>query len=217
MIKKFFVTFSAILLSFSVLAAETQASNELPKIEEGKQYIVLPKFPSPDKEVVEFFSFNCPACYRLDTEFKGPQTIKENLPEGVTFKKYSLSNYGPLAAELSQAWAIANVLGIADDVAIDLYNGIQRDRTIKTEADIKGIFVNLGVDEAKFDSMKNNFLVKAFMVQQEEARKELQPASIPSFYVNGKYIINARGLDQSSNEAVIADYSRVSNYLSQLK
>lgn len=213
MIKKIVFTLSAVLFSFAVFAADTQG----PKIEEGKQYTTLPKFAAPQKEVLEFFSFNCPSCYRIDNEFKIGETIKDNLPEGVVFKKYSLSTFGPLAPELSEAWAIASVLGITDEVAPDLYNSIQRDRTIKTADDIKGVFANVGVDNAKYESMKNNFLVKAFLIQQEEARKELQPTSIPSFYVNGKYLINARGLDQTSNDTVIKDHSRVANYLVELK
>ncbi|WP_392561221.1 DsbA family protein [Orbus sturtevantii] len=216
MIKKFFIALSAILFSFSIFAAETQTSESV-KIEEGKQYIVLAKFPAPEKEVVEFFSFNCPSCFRLDDELKLGKTIKNRLPEGVTFKKYSLSDFGRLAPELSEAWAIANVLGIAEDVSIELYNGIQRDGTIKTANDIKGVFANLGVDNAKYDSMKNNFLVKAFIAQQEAARKELEPTSIPSFYVNGKYLINANGMNSTSSQALLDDYSNTINYLTTLK
>lgn len=217
MIKKFFIALTAIILSFNVLAQDASTNNELPKIEEGKQYSTLAKFPSPEKEVVEIFSFNCPSCFRIDTEFKISEKIKENLPQGVKLKKYSLNSYGPLAMELSEAWAIANILGIENDFAIDIYNGIQRDRTIKTVDDIKGVFANLGVDNEKYESMKNNFLVKAFVAQQDQAVKDLQPFSIPSFYVNGKYIINPRGLDQTSNESSIKDYSRVINSLLTLE
>jgi len=216
MIKTFFAVLSAILFSFSVFAAKVQ-TNELAQIEEGKQYIVLPKFAAPEKEVVEFFSFNCPSCYRLDDELKLGKTIKDRLPKDVAFKKYSLSDFGPLAPELSEAWAIANILGISEDVSVDLYNGIQRDRTIRTASDIKGVFANLGVDSDKYDSMKNNFLVKAFIAQQEAARKELQPTSIPSFYVNGKYLINIKGLNETSAQALVNDYSRTVNYLTTLK
>lgn len=217
MIKKFFITLSSILLSFSIFAAETPSNLELPKIEEGKQYYDLKKYPSPDKEIIEFFSFNCPSCYRLDTEYKGSVAIKENLPKGVVFKRYHLDNYGYLAAELSQAWAIANVLGITQEVSEMLYYGIQRDQTIKTANDIKEVFVNLGIDGNEFEKMKNNFSVKAFMTQQSGAAKELKPISIPSFYINSKYLINQGGLDTSSGPMMIKDYIRVINYLSELK
>lgn len=216
MIKKFFIAISVVFLSFNVFAADTQTDSGLPKIEEGKQYIALSKQPSPDKEVIEFFSFNCPSCYRLESEFEISKKIKSNISKDVTFKRYSLSDFGPLAPELSQAWAIANILGITDEVSTALYHGVQRDHSIKTPDDIKAVFAKLGVDSAKYENMKSNFLVTAFMAQQEEARKELIPTSIPSFYVNGKYLINTAGLNQSSNEAVIQDYSRVTNYLSQL-
>lgn len=214
MFKKLFVTLSALMLSFHLFAVE---STEPAKIEQDKQYYKLAKFSSPEKEVVEIFSFNCPSCFLLDNTYKLNEQIAANLPNGVKFKRYHLATFGPLSQELAQAWAIANVLGIQNEIATDLYNGIQRDNTIKTADDIKGVFANLGVDEAKFESMKDNLLVKAFEVQQNEAIQELEPSLIPSFYVNGQYMINAKGLDASSNESVIKDYSRVINFLSNLK
>ncbi|MBC9131883.1 DsbA family protein [Frischella sp. Ac48] len=215
MFKKFFVTISAIIISFCTLAAETEESVEPVKITDGKQYYKLAKFASPEKEVIEFFSFNCSSCFKLERTYKINETITSNLPKNIKFKRYHLNNFGPLAEELSQAWAIANVLGIQNEIASDLYDGIQLDKTIKTADDIKGVFINLGIDEAKYESMKDNFLVKAFEVQQNEARDELQPTSIPSFFVNRLYIINSQGLDATSYETYIKDYSRVINFLLQ--
>lgn len=211
--KKVIVFMGALFISFAGFAATT----ELAKIEEGKQYITLPKYASAEKEVIEFFSFNCPSCYLFDNEFKGPQTIAENLPEGVPFNKYHLDNFGPLAKELAEAWAIATVLDIRESVSTAMYNGIHKTKSIKTANDIRKIFINLGVDGDKFDSMKSNFLVQSFMAQQRAAVNELKPNSIPTVTVNGKYFVNARGLDQSSNNATIEDYSRVVNYLVEKK
>lgn len=216
MIKPFVVILSAVLFSSSVFAADV-ATSTAGKVEEGKQYIVLPKIAAPEKEVIEFFSFNCPSCFKLDDELKLGEIVKQQLPDGVKFKKYSLSDFGPLAPELSEAWAIANVLGITDEVSIDLYNGVQRDRTIKTADDIKKVFAKVGVDNQKYDSMKTNFLVKAFITQQETAKNELQPSSIPSFYVNGKYLVETNGLNGQSAQSFVQDYSRVVNYLTELK
>ena len=209
-------TLTALLLSFNLFAAE-DAKSTLPKIEEGKQYLKIIAPLSSDKEVIEFFSFNCPSCYRVDSEFGLSKVIKSNLPKGIKFKRYTLNDYGRLAPELAEAWAIANVLGVADEFADDMYDAVQSSKTVKTAEDIKGVFENIGVDADKYEKMKSNFLVKTFMVQQTEAAKQFRPKTIPSFYVNGKYVINPSGLDQSSNEAAINDYSRVINHLSALK
>ncbi|XKM13526.1 thioredoxin domain-containing protein [Orbaceae bacterium ac157xtp] len=216
MFKKILITMVTVLLSTQAIADEVATTDEPTKIEEGVQYVSLPKFASPEKEVVEFFSFSCPSCYRFETEYKGTQFIEANLPENVKLKRYVLNNYGPLAQEFAQAWAIANVLGISQDVAEKLYQANQQDKTIKTADDIKGIFINLGVEESKFEEMKNNFLVQAFIAQQNQAQQELKPATIPSFYVNSKYLIIPQGL-KPENNSIIADYSRVINYLTDLK
>lgn len=217
MFKKFLITLTAVILSFQVLADDKEKTTTLPEITDGQQYYALAKLAGPEKEVIEFFSFNSETCFKLDTTFNLTQKVSTNLPKNVKFKRYHLSNYSPLDKELAQAWAIANVLGIQDEIATELFNGIHNDKTIKTADDIKGVFVNLGIDEKKFENMKDNFLVKAFELQQNEAIEELQPAKIPSFYINGRYLINPNGLDNRSNESSINDYSRVINYLIELK
>lgn len=213
MAKTILILITSLLLSFTAIAETAKP----PKIEEGVQYFALQKSIAPEKEVIEFFSFNCANCYVLELNFKLIDSIKNNLPKNVKFKKYSLNDFGPLAQELSQAWAIANILGISDKVSEELYNGIHRDKTIKNENDIKNVFANLGVDNEKYENMKKDFLVKAFIIQQEQAKNKLKPAYIPTFYINGKYFINPKGLDTSSKDAAIQDYSRVINYLSLLK
>ena len=195
--------------------SQTTATTQAP-IEEGKQYIVLPTYPSPEKEVIEFFSFNCPSCFRFETKYHGTNLIAKALPEEMKVKRYHLLDFGSLAMELSEAWAIANVLGIEDKASEALYNAVQKDRTIKTADDIKTVFAKLGVDEETYEKTKNSFLVKAFMAQQADAIKEMQPSSIPSIIVNRVFYINSSGLDSSSDEAYIADYVRVAAFLSNI-
>ncbi len=227
MIKKTLIAMGALLFSLHCFADDaTQTTSESPAttaapaaadIVAGKQYVVLPSVQSPDKEVIEFFSFNCPSCYLFENEFHGPQTIEKGLPEGVKFKRYHLDDFGFLGKELSEAWAIANVLGIQDKASQALYVAIQKEHTIKTADDIKALFATLGVDAETYDKTKDNFLVAAFLAQQTSAINELKPRAIPAVVVNRKYYIIARGLDQTSNESVINDYARVAAFLSELK
>lgn len=195
-------------VSQTAAPATTQAP-----IEVDKQYIVLPTNPSPDKEVIEFFSFNCPSCYRFENQYHGSQVIAKAIPQDIKIKRYHLLDFGPLAQDLAQAWAIANVLGIEDKVSPALYNAVQKDRSIKTPDDIKAVFAELGVDSETYDKTKDSFLVKAFMAQQANAIKEMQPTSIPTWIVNRKFYINTKGLDVSSDDAFIKDYARVTAFL----
>ena len=196
--------------------ATASAATQLAPIESGKQYGVLPFQPSPDKEVVEFFSFNCPSCFRFESEYHVPDEISKALPNGTKFKRYHLENFGPLAKELAEAWAIANVLGIEDKASDALYKAVQTDRSIKTVDDIKAVFASLGVDAEKFEKTQKSFLVKAFMAQQTDSIKQLSPESIPMVVVNRKFFVNSRGLNASNSTDYIKDYARVTAYLVDL-
>lgn len=213
--KKILCLITAMLITSTSFAADTNTP-QAAKIEEGKQYINLNKPAAPEKEVVEFFSFYCGACFIVETKYHISDTIKQDLPEGAVMKKYHIDSFGGLSKELSQAWAIANVLGIDAQVEEALFNGIHKERNLKTADDIKKVFANLGVSSEEYDAMKSNFQVQAFLTQQSAAFNQLKPASVPSFYVNGKYQIDGSHLDQSSEEAIIKDYSRVANYLINL-
>lgn len=196
------------MISFGAFAATDNSD-----IVAGKQYSVLKNVKSPDKELVEVFSFNCPSCYNLDVKAQGGKVIASQIDKDITMRKYHLDSFGPLAPELSQAWAIANVLGMQDAVANDLYKGIHETRSIRSPADIEAVFVNFGVDNEQYQKMKSNFMVRTFMKQQSDVIKELGPRSIPSFFVNRLYLINPQGLNQTSTENMLLDYVRITNYL----
>lgn len=220
---------SVLLLSMNCFAEENQGTSKLEEtklkteaktlapIEEGKQYIPLMILPSPDKELIEFFSFNSPSCFKFEIESHGYQTISKTLPEGIKFKRYHLENFGKLSMELAQAWAVANVLGIEDKVYDELYTAIQKNKSVKTADDIKTVFANLGINAETYDKTKNGFLVKAFMAQQTDAINSLQPKYIPSFFVNRKFFINLSELDNTNTESIINDYIRIIAYLDQLE
>lgn len=219
---------SVLLFSVSCFAEEAPVAStpdasqsitpatQLEPIEIEKQYIALPTIPSPDQEVIEFFSFNCPSCFKFETETHVSQAIKKALPEGVKFKRYHLVSFGPMAMELSKAWAVANVLDVQEQALEALYKAVQKDHKIHSVDDIKAIFETLGVNAETYDKTVDGFLVKAFMAQQVEAINELRPVSIPTVIVNRKFYINPQELNKTSNELFVKDYARVAEFLTHL-
>ncbi|HAX5097729.1 TPA: thiol:disulfide interchange protein, partial [Escherichia coli] len=69
-----------------------------------------------NETVVEFFSFYCPSCYAFSQDYGIDKAIRENLPPGKKLVKYHVGFLGELGEELTRAWSVAMVLGVADKV-----------------------------------------------------------------------------------------------------
>lgn len=207
MFKKVVITVSSAILALSLIgaanAADELVTKSLTTFKAGTHYQTLSNAKSPEKEVIEIFSFNCPACFNYQEKLRFPEKIKENLPKDVKFTQYHFTPFGKLGPELSTAWAIANVLGNQEKVLNAIFNGIHVKHNINSEADIINVFKQLGVSEEEYKNLKNDFLVKAFLKKQEDVVKSLPVPYLPTFYVNGKYRIEISAVRTNSDDVYV--------------
>lgn len=212
-----FVTVSSAFLALTLLstasAAEPMVTQAVTSFKEGTHYATLSRNKSPEKEVIEIFSFNCPACFIYETEIQFPERLKAKLPEGVAFTKYHFTPFGKLGSEFSTAWAIANVLGNQNEVSAAIFEGVHKTRNLRSEADIVKIFEKLGVSAEEYNSLKNDFMVKAFLKKQDDIIKTLPVPALPTFYVNGKYRIELGGIRTNSNNVFAESNINLVNFL----
>ncbi|WP_157709428.1 DsbA family protein [Escherichia coli] len=167
---------------------------------EEKDYSVL-KTPVKDAPaVVEFFSFYCPPCAAFSGRFQVSQAVNKILPSGEKVVKYHVSGMGPMGKELTEAWSVAKVLGVEDKVELPLFVAVQINRSIKTEASIRQVFIEAGVPERDYDAAKNSMAVRALTAKQQEAAKAYGVTGTPSFFVNGKYLVNNKAIKPSSEQ-----------------
>lgn len=68
-----------------------------------------------------------------------------------------------------------------------------------------------------YDAALNSFVVKSLVVQQEKAAADLGLQGVPSVFVNGKYMVKNDGLDTSSMDMYVKQYSDVINFLATKK
>lgn len=200
----------------SVIMANPDAENQgnanmLLKYTENKEYVALPNAVDKAPEVVEFFSFYCPHCFDYETKYGITKKIKENLPENIKLTKYHVEFMGGLSKELSEAWAVANALGVDETVGPMIFDAIHVDRSLRTVSDIIKIFEKAGVTEQQFNDAKNSISVGILVKKQEKAVEEFSVRSVPTFYVEGKYMVNAQGLSKS--KPYDEQYSDVINFL----
>lgn len=183
-------------LGIACMPAVTQAAAPV----EGKDYSVL-KAPVADAPaVVEFFSFYCPPCAAFSSRFHVSQAVDKILPSGKKVVKYHVSSMGPMGPELTEAWSVAKVLGVEDKVELPLFVAVQINRSIKTEASIREVFIEAGVSARDYDAAKNSMAVRALTAKQQELAKTYGVTGTPSFFVKGKYLVNNGGIQPSSEQ-----------------
>ncbi|MFS1702944.1 thiol:disulfide interchange protein DsbA/DsbL [Aestuariibacter sp. GS-14] len=173
----------ALLVPLQACAAE--------KWQEGEHYEVLDKPLSEKPQVVEFFSYWCPHCYRTEPFVV---KLKAALDKGVKFEKVHV-NFMPYTSQevqddVTKGMLLAKALKQEDELSGAIFNYIHRQRaTITGIKDIRNIFVINGVDGEKFDSLVDSFGVKSMLAKNnkviEDYRNDVR--SVPTFIVNGKY------------------------------
>ncbi|ACY86335.1 periplasmic protein disulfide isomerase I [Edwardsiella piscicida] len=202
--KKMWLALLGMVMAFGVSAA--QFTN-------GEQYTTLDKPVNGAPQVLEFFSFYCPHCYEFAGVYHIPQAIEGKLPQGVKLTKYHVEFLGPLGKQLTQAWAVAMALGVEDKITQPMFDAVQKTQSIKSEADIRNVFIQAGVKPQEYDAALDSFVVKSLVVQQEKAAEDFQLRGVPAVFVNGKYMVKSDGLDTSSMANYVAQFANVVHFL----
>jgi thiol:disulfide interchange protein DsbA len=188
--------------------------------QEGEHYTVVSERATSKPELREYFSYYCPACRSFESYLSD---FKKALPTGASFEKTHVDFMGHTSAEvqfmLGKALVVAEKTGVAKTFSPAMFNYLQTQRaTISTEKDIKNVFVLNGGDGDKFDKAFNNFSIVSQAKRNKKVQDKLNKArhlkSVPTFVVNGKYLINSQSLDQKN---FIADYQNLIGYLFTLK
>ena len=200
--KKLLILITGMLLSMGASATATQ-------YEEGKQYLVLENpVATQHPEVTEFFSFYCGACYQFDQKFHISDNIHDSLPIEVKYHKYHVSFLGgEFGQTLTQAWGIAILKNLEKEIKPLIFDGIQNKHSINNINDLRNIFVQVGMSAEEFDSLWDSFVVKSLLAKQLNAASKLGVSGVPSVYINGKYLVNQRGITS------LDEFVDVTNYL----
>ncbi len=188
----------AVVLLALVLSPFTQAA----EFSEGTHYTVISnKAPTKQKQVVEFFSFLCPACYRFEPLV---DNLKPKLGADVKFTKNHVEFMGGnLGKDLSHASAIAQLLKVEDKVNPAIFNAIHQERRrISGIDELRTIFLDHGVEAKKFDGAAKSFMVKGNISKMNHNSKKFQIRGVPTFIINGKYQVNNKAI---SNAKVFED------------
>ena len=183
--------------------------------EAGKNWFAVepaqPTLSAGKPEVVEIFSYACPACNAFQAIM---HKLKEALPANVEFV-YLPASFRPDEdwPVFQRAYIAAQALGIADKTHDATFDAVWKQdgtlhiadpathRAVKplpTIEDVAKFYTKFGVTAEDFLGVANSFAVNAKMKRADAQLKAYGVDSTPSLIVNGKYrltVASAGGVD----------------------
>ena len=174
---------------------------------EGIEYEVLDKVqPAPADgkvEVIEFFSYACPHCYRFEPHI---EKWLEHKPDNVVFKQVPAIFNKNWEAFASYYYA-AEVLGVKDKMHPVIFEALHGDvKKVKSMDDMKALFVANGVSEKELDQALSSFTVAAKTRRAKTMTDSYGITSVPNMVVQGKYRTNGTLAQGHQNVFKVIDY-----------
>ena len=191
-------------IAFIFIALILSPLSQAADFKEGTDYFVVSKVATKTPEVVEYFSFLCPSCYRFEPLVAD---LKKNLPENVAFKKNHTETLGGnVGVEMAKAFGIAKLLKNTDVMNPKIFQAIHVTRLpMVSIKDAKPLFMDAGISEKKFNAAAKSFKLKRTTDQMRQNTKRFRITGVPTFIINGKYQVNTKKVTSAEqfNELVL--------------
>ena len=195
--KTLFTFITTLLISFSLQAKQ---------FTEGDYYTVLDQEKSTTPVVTEFFSFYCPHCYRFEYVMS---ELKNAIPDNAKLQKVHVSFMGnSMATPMAKAYATMVVLGVEETMVPEMFRQIHElGFRPPTEAALRQIFLDSGVNAADFDAAYNGFAVDSMQKRFDKQFNNSTLRGVPGILVNNKYLV------KSDKVKTYQEYFELVNYL----
>ncbi|MDM4767357.1 thiol:disulfide interchange protein DsbA/DsbL [Pelomonas sp. SE-A7] len=157
---------------------------------EGQHYRKLQNLQpvaSKTGEVIEFFWYGCPHCYRFEPTLNQWLARK---PAQLAFRRSPAIIHGASKAHQRIFFALQG-MGLAESLHAQVFAAVQADPAALGElAEIQGLMKKLGVDTAKFAQQYESFTVQARCQQATALIRSYMgdTYTVPTLAVNGRYL-----------------------------
>ena len=179
--------------------AAAPAALQGPAPVEGEDYTTIaggvPFAPVDGKvEVVEIFSYTCPACFRFQALVS---SWKKTLPADVNFI-YMHAAFGGPGDEYARAFYAAQTLGVLEKThepayaAIHINNKLKGQRGGDSAEELAAFYATQGVDAKQFAATMKSFGVNAQLARSKQFAQRSQITGTPSVIVHGKYLVKGK-------------------------
>ena len=161
---------------------------------DGMHYLALPGrqslVGSGEKiEVVEFFSYGCPACFNAEPSM---HAYAQQLPDDAEFIRVPVS-FNPQYEVLARGYYAANALGANEDAHRALFDAIHVKRqNMYSVSALANFYALFGIDKANFKKAVKSFSVNALIERDKKLTQGYQVGAVPTVVVNGSYTTGGR-------------------------
>lgn len=164
--------------------SEPVAANAL-TYREGQHYERLnTPVEAADNEVVEVFSYACPACAQFQPEI---DTWRRERGNAVSFR-YVPAEFHPSWVPFARAYHTAQAMGTLARLHRPIFDALYRQRRqAGTIEEIADIVAAAGVDRARFIEISQSPEVDAAMERSRQYVRAAQVGSTPTLVVAGRY------------------------------
>lgn len=204
--KKILIFLCSMLFSYNIVALEFNNTRE---------YNIRKKYIPNTPKIIQFFSFLCPYCYKLEKTYNIKNLIKKNINNNTSIKTYHVNFLGgELGKILTKTWIIAEQMKIEDKIMMPIFKGIQETHTINNIDDIQNIFLKkAGVTTEQYNQFWNSFFIKILVQKNDNDIKKIQLNYVPAVLINGKYTIEHSKLEMLFKKNFSEKYIKLIKFL----
>ncbi|CAL4324035.1 Thiol:disulfide interchange protein DsbA [Buchnera aphidicola (Eriosoma grossulariae)] len=208
--KKLFIFIISIIFSSNLFAQS---------FIEGEHYIRIPKRIHNVPTIVEFFSFFCTHCYQLEKQLNLNKKI-ENILSSKNKIQMCHVNFlnNQFDQMLTHIWQMAISIHAEKKILIPIFKYIHENTFALNKNNIKKIFIKYtNITSKKYNLLWNSYQVHQLIFNNQQLTKKIYLKYIPTFLINGKYIINNESFNNVSHHQFITEYINLLKYLIQQK
>lgn len=136
-------------------------------------------------EVLEFFWYGCPACYKLEPELNLWLARK---PTDVSFKRVP-ANIRAISKSHQRIFYALDAMGQEERLHAQVFAAVQADSAALQELpEIQALMSKLGVDPAKFGQVYGSFSVQSRCQQADRLIQAYEGTGVPMLAINGRFV-----------------------------
>ena len=178
--------------TLAVFAVSSSAQSTPERYQAGTHYFVLgtpQPAPADGKiEVVEAFSFACPACARFETHV---QNWVRSMPAEARLELVP-AQFNATWEMFARAYFAGVALGLDKQAHQAMFDAVHVQHSVKTLEDVAKVYARFGRSEAEFLAAAQSFAVNAKLARAKTLLPRYEIDGTPNVIVAGKYRVTDR-------------------------